>query len=207
MQVVYGDGGFDALAYGEAHPNVARFIDEQAGRLNNAISDAGRQFMGYVGGLVDRVSNAEITQRIQALTSKAASMWDRDAICTLTTLFDFQQAKSKMRRWVMAEPTVRKLYHQQRVEGYDDGQNPQYIDVEPDRIGTAHYDYRRATDGLVVFDDDGEWSSTTYFEELREGDRDLTLSEQVHISLTWERLREHLDRASFDPTSLTNAAL
>lgn len=203
MQIYYGDGGFDALAYGEAHPNVTQFVDQQRGALSSMISDAGRGFMDYVGGIVDRVTQSEIGQRIQALSGKAASIWNLDTVWPMQTVTDFQHAKSKMRRWIMAEPTVRSMYHRQQVAGYGD----QYVDLDPDRIGEAHYDYRRVMDGLVRFDDKDDWVSTTYFEDLREGDRDLTLSEQVSVGITWERLVQHLDTGPSDPTSPLNAAL
>lgn len=203
MQIVHGDGGFDALAYGETHPNVAQFISNQAGQLSASISDAGRGFMDYVGGLVDRVTQSEISQRALALASKARTMFDADDVRTLSSIDQFQQAKSTMRRWIMAYPGLRTLYHQQRVEGYGDS----YVDMEPDRIGAQHYDYRRATDGLVEVDEVGDWSSTTYFEDLRDGDRDLTLTEQVDIALTWEMAERHLAQRCGDPTSQDNAPL
>lgn len=203
MQIVYGDGGFDALAYGETHPNVARFIGEQAGQLSSSISQAGRGFMDYVGGMVDRVSRSEIGQRIQALASKAGTLFDSDNIRPLETLEEFQHAQSKMRRWIMANPTLRGLYHQQRIEGY----GPSYEDLEPDRIGVGHYDYHRVMDGVVEIDDNGDWSSTTFFDELRDGDRHLELSEQVAISLTWEMAEYHLARKCGDMTSQQNAPL
>lgn len=203
MQIVHGDGGFDALAYGGTHPNVIRFIDEQAGRLSSSISDAGRGFMDYVGGLVDRVSRSEIGQRVQALASKAGTLFDTDTIRPLESICAFQHAKSQMRRWTMANPALREMYHKQRIEGYDG----LYVDVEPDRIGADHYDYRRATDGFVQFDDNDDWYSTTYMDELKDGDRDLTLSEQVNISLSWEMAEYHLARKCGDPTSPQNAPL
>jgi len=203
MQIVYGDGGFDALAYGETHPNVTRFIDEQAGRLGNSVTTAARGFMNYVGDLVDRVSKSETSQRIQALATKAGTLFDTDTVRPLTSLPEFQHAKSQMRRWTMANPELRKLYHEQRVEGYQG----LYVDIEPDRIGENHYDYRRAKDGLVEVDESGDWHSVTYMDELSEDDRDLTLSEQVNIALTWEMAEYHLARKCGDPTSPQNAPL
>lgn len=203
MQIIHGDGGFDALAYGEPHPNVTRFIGEQVGRLNTSISNAGRGFMDYVGGLVERVTRSEISQRAQALASKVGTMFDSDTVRPLWALNEFQQAKSKMRRWVMANPEIRTLYHQQRVEGYGEA----YVDLDPDRIGESHYDYRRATDGLVMFDSDDGLISTTYFEELRDGDEDLTVSQQANISLTWAMAEHHLAMKCGDPTSQDNAPL
>jgi len=130
-------------------------------------------------------------------------LFDSDTIRPLHTLEEFQHAKARMRRYVMANPELRSMFHKQRIEGYGSS----YEDLEPDRIGANHYDYRRVMDGVVEIDESGDWSSTTYFDELRDGDRDLLLSEQVNISLTWEMAEYHLARKCGDMTSQQNAPL
>ncbi len=142
-------------------------------------------------------------QLARQLGKKVESMWKTDDIRPLTMIQDIQNATMLMQRWIMACPEVRTLYHNQGCEGYTGS----YVDVDPGLVGDQHYDYRRAMDGLVVFDDQGDWSATTYFDELRDGDRDLLLDEQIDIQTTWEAMRYHVTRNKDDPTSMTGAAL
>ena len=109
-----------------------------------------------------------------------------------------------MQRWIMANPDVRKLYHEQRIDGYSDT----YEDIHENSIGESHYDYRRVMNGIVVDNDDEEadygWSSVTYFEDLAEEDRELRIDEQYDILSSWHYLQRYLAVGKEDPTSLFN---
>ena len=114
-----------------------------------------------------------------------------------------------MQRYLMAEPTTRQMYIDQRCDGYSDT----YVDVDPGTIGPAHYDYRRATDGLLMDsptpDANGDygWTAVTYMEELLPDDVELTLSEQVDIQYSWQWLKAIMAEGEQDPVSRYNADL
>ena len=104
---------------------------------------------------------------------------------------------------IMAEPTLRRMYHQQQVDGYSEN----YVDVQPGKVGEDHYDYRRVTNGVFMQDEDGEWSAKTYYEDLLEGSGEFDFLEQVDILRTWEQMRIQLAKRKDDPTSRWNSSL
>jgi hypothetical protein len=108
-----------------------------------------------------------------------------------------------MQRVVMANPVVRQMYTQQRVEGYEGS----YIDAYPGTIRDNHYDYQRVMNGLVVFNEKDDWSATTYFEELEENDNELNLFEQTDVVDSWKHLEALLKQGKDDPTSRWNSSL
>ena len=125
-----------------------------------------------------------------------------DQIRYLRTIGEVQHAPSSMIAMLMAEPTVRRMYHQQRVDGYSES----YTDNQPGKVGEDHYDYRRVVNG-VFMEEEGEWVATTYYEDLLPGTGELEFLDQVDILRTWEQMRIHLMRRKEDPTSRWNSSL
>jgi hypothetical protein len=195
---------FDSLAYGRPHPGTQQFLTAQLDRATNYLTSAGQQFMAGVHDLYDRLSGSTAARMLRAAGRGIRSMWQLDEIRAVQTIGDFQHAPPMMQRWIMADPMLRAMYIDQRIDGYSET----YVDVDPGKVGEAHYDYRRATDGLIFDnpDDDG-WTATTYFEELLPDDVELTLEEQVDIQNTWAWMREVIKQGKEDPTSRFNADL
>jgi hypothetical protein len=203
-QIISGDNAtFNALVYGQIHPGTQQFLYNQYQNPTTILTQAGQQFIDYGRQLHQQLAESRTAQYVAAVQRAVGSIWQADSIRYLETIGELQWAPLSMQRLIMAEPTVRGLYHQQRVEGYSGS----YRDDYPDDVGVNHYDYRRATNGLVQWDSEGNWSATTYFDDLEPGDRDLTLLEQVDIECTWAQVRAHLRRGKEDPTSRWNASL
>lgn len=200
------DGGadlFDALAYGKPHPGTQQFIQSQLESFSNSVTDAGQRFYNNAMNLYERFSGSSAMRYANAARRNIGSIWQSDEIRQLTTIGDLQQAPLTMQRWIMAEPTVRQLYQQQRVEGYVDS----YVDTHQGNIGEDHYDYRRVMQGIVVDDDKDDWSATTYYDELLPEDQELLLEEQVDILVSWESVVQKLREGRSDPTSRWNSDL
>ncbi len=89
------------------------------------------------------------------------------------------------------------MYHEQRCDGYSES----YVDRFPGQVGENHYDYRRVMHGMVQDDQEHDWKSTFYLDELFEGDRELNFDEQVDILNTWDVVRSYLSKGQDDPTS------
>lgn len=197
-----GPTTFDALVYGRPHPGTLNFLQQQFETTSNRLTQFGQQFMDGAYELWDRLSSSRAVEAMRQAARAVSSVWQADEIRPLMSLGDFQYAPMSMQRFIMAEPTVRQMYHDQTIDGYSDT----YIDMYPNSIGEDHYDYRRAMDGFVVVnesdeDDESEWTATTYFDDLVEGDQDLLLSEQVDIQCTWDWLRSRIKPGMDDPTS------
>ena len=203
-----GNVAFNALLFGAPDPNLAAHLGQQFNQGMQNLTDMGQRLFHQSRDLFERFSGDQAMRYIRAIGRAANAVWQSDTIRPITCIGEMQFATPTMQRWIMAEPTVRKMYHEQRLDGYSHS----YVDVEPDRIGTRHYDYRRVTNGLMLFSefDDPqkpEWSATTYFEEPYEGDIELSLPEKADIMHTWECLRSMVRNGREDPTDRFNATL
>lgn len=202
-----GDDTFNALALGEMHPGTQQFLSTQLQAPTHHLTEQGQRFFQSTQELFKRFEDSRAMRLITAAKRAVGGIWNADEIRYLSSIEDLQWAPSKMRRLIMAEPEIRRHYHQQRVEGYEGV----YRDAYPSDVGESHYDYRRVTNGFVFVNEDEnkpEWSSTTYYDDHEEyGDRELDLLEQVDVVDTWAAARERLRMGGDDPTSRFNAAL
>ena len=200
-------GGVDvmnALAFGVQHPSIINFIQSNMMTgMSNMLESARASFTSTVQNLYEKVSGSEAMRRAEAIRRGMNSMFQENEVTFLSDVGSFQWAKPVMQRWIMAQPETRKLYNQQLIDGFSDT----YIDHEPGAVGENHYDYRRVMNGVVTFDDDGGWTATTYGEELREGDRELTLYEQSDILDGWKALSGWYKTYNEDPTSKWNGTM
>lgn len=207
--VIYGDDlQFRALAYGAPHPGTLEFLANQFNNVSQVVQNGAAMFTERVRSMYDEFNSETAMRLTQAAIRRVTTLWGGDSIRLLDSIADFQNAPNKMVRWIMAEPSVRELYHQQRLDGYSD----LYVDVHPGAVGEHHYDYRRVMDGIVVLNDDPdentpEWYAVSYIEDLIEDDVALTLPEQVDIMDTWKAVARHIKIGGDDPTSRYNAQL
>lgn len=197
-----GDGLFASLAYAPPDPYSQQFVAAQIHAPTSNLNQQGQQFFSDIKNVYERVSGSHAMRLARAASRKVASLWGLDEVRQLKTTAELQHAPLKMQRWIMAQPTVRTWYQQQRLEGYD----KTYLDVHEGDIGETHYDYRRVMNGVVVEEEDG-WSATTYYDELIDGDIELTFEEQHDILNTWEWVKSYLKPGNEDPTSKWNSEL
>ncbi|MBE0438166.1 MAG: hypothetical protein IBX57_00165 [Gammaproteobacteria bacterium] len=193
----------DNLLYAQPHPNTLAFLQQQIEAPPANYTTVSNDFLSRARDLYERTSGSTAMRMAQAARRAFGSIWGSNDVRVLTDIGQFQWAKSHMRRWVMAEPTVREMYHNQQLEGYEGS----YQDPFPQEAsGEEFYDYRRVMDGVVVETDDG-WYADTYYDELLEGDRELNHVEQVDILETWTNVVNLIRKGGDDPTSRWNASL
>lgn len=196
----------DAFAYGEVHPNTARYLENMIAQPSAAVSEASRALMQQTSEMYDRFMGSTAMRRIRAAGRQISSHWQRDTILPLTTTASLQTAPLKMHRWLMAEPNIRALFHRDQCDGYSDT----YVDAEPGRIGEAHSDYRRVMDGIVQMgedDDNHEWVAIEYLDDYAEDEREFLFDEQFDILRSWHALANAVMEKKDDPTSRWNAEL
>lgn len=204
-----GSDVFDALLYGKQHPGTSNFLKTQIEDLSSRMTEAGSRFFERGREIYDRVSGSTAARFARAASRQFSSLWQEDVIRSLTTTAQLQTAPLAMQRWIMAEPTIRSLFHKQRCDGYEDT----YVDAWPHAIGEEHYDWRRVNNGVVHFtkDEEGEetedWYATTYMEDLLPDDEDLMFEEQVDILDTWANVVSAIRAGDSDPTSKWDAPL
>jgi hypothetical protein len=198
IQVINVDDpcAFNYMLYPEQHINTRQFVQQQLSGFNNSLTDVGRSFIETSRSIYDQFNNSNAIRMAKAVVRMAKGIFHPNTIYELNDLEVMRSCQPIMQRYMMAEPTIRKLYHQQRCDGYSDT----YYDVQPKVVGVDHYDYRRVTDGMVNDDDDG-WTCVNHYEDLRPDDKDLSIEEKVDILKSWE-LAEMFIKAGEDPTNV-----
>lgn len=195
---------FNAFAHGETHPNTMRFLEDMIARPTTAVTEASRAFMQQSQQLYDQFMGSDAMRRVRAAGRQVASHWQQNVIQPLHTTARLQTAPVRMHRWLMAEPTIRKLYHQQQCDGYSDT----YFDAEPGRVGEAHSDWRRVMDGIVRTDDDNyDFYAIEYLDEIPDDEREFLFEEQFDLLRSWHTMAEAVMAKKDDPTSRWNAEL
>lgn len=137
--------------------------------------------------------------RVESLASRAKGTERADVICYLDNPDKIRLAGQSMNRWVMAHRKTRSLYIQGRVKGFGD----EYYDNNVGTVGTDQYDYRKATDGVMVKDGDKvvirQYIDTTYTDDV-----ELTTMNKIDIAKTWRILDRHYDQDEEDLYDITD---
>ena len=192
---------FDHLLFPEQNPMNDVYIRQQLSNYSSSLTDIGRNFIETSKRLYEKVNDSNAVRLAKAAVRMAKGLFHPNAIVPLETLDSIRSAQPIMQRFIMAEPTIRALYHEQKCDGYSDT----YADLEHNRIKDDHYDYRRVMNSIVqdVVTDDGsyDWVSKNYFEELHPNDKHLTFDEKISVLKTWDVLKMFIE-SSEDPTNI-----
>jgi hypothetical protein len=196
MVVIEGDPNtWNALTYGEKNPMNLDYLRNQLATIPQALNDFTNSFYSEARSLFDKYNGSAAQRLIKSVTRSVQSLFGTDTVHSMFELSEIQNANIVMQRWIMANPVVRKLYHDQKCDGYSDT----YVDVAPTDIGERHYDYRRVMDGVVV-DSDDDWVVKFYPDEMKAGDKELDHVDKMNILSTWE-IMEMFIKSGDDPTS------
>lgn len=204
VNVIHGVGtnAFDALLYPEQSINHLQYFQNQVTNFSSTLNDVGRQFMASARDVYDRINSSEAMNLARAAVRAAKGVFHANTIIPMYCIEDFQAAQPVMQRWIMACPSVREVYHEQRCSGYDGT----YVDLFPGLIREQHYDYRRVMDGVI--DEDGdEWVARFFPDDLFEGDRELLHDEKCNILRNWEMADLFMKAGKGDPTSQSGGKL
>ena len=183
-----GTSAFDYLLYPDQNPATSAYLQQQLSNFGNTVTDIGRQFLEQTRVVYDRVNDSSVVRAARSALRSAKGMFHPNTIIPLDTLDELRNAQPIMQRYIMAEPTIRDIYHRQLCDGF----YPTYQDMEPTKVGDDHYDYRRVMDGMIVETDEG-WKATNYYEDLLIDDRDLTFQEKSYIISTWDMIKMFIE--------------
>ena len=209
VNVVYGDDQtFDHLSFGVPNVGTLNYLTERFHQASGALAQMGQGIFQAATNLYQKYASDDAVRLAQAALRKVQNIWQPDIVYSMCDIGQFQQAQMTMIRWIMANPTVRQMYHRNEIDGYSD----QYVDAQPDVLGEEHYDYRRAMDGYVVIndhagEDEPEWHADSYFEDLHPDDGDLSLEDQTFIQESWNNICALIAQGQEDPTSRFNSRL
>jgi hypothetical protein len=187
---------FDYLMFPEQTGIDNNYLQQQFSGLSNIVDDVSQKFINTAKSLYDRANNSDLVRSAKAAIMSAKNIFHPNVIYHLDNLEQLMSARVGNQRFIMAYPELREIYHEQKCDGYSDT----YVDMEPNKIGKDHYDFRRVMTGVVVDTEDG-WVVNTYYEDLIEGDKELDVNEKVNILLTWDSVY-HAIMNKDDPTNV-----
>lgn len=170
------------LIYPDQNPNNQSYILNQLNNYQNLIQDTEQQYMEKARQLYDSIQNSHTARMARAAMRSIKGALRPNVICELTDLNDVRSAQPIMQQYIMAQPAIRQLYHEQRCDGYSDS----YNDYSPGVIGFGHNDYMAVMDGIMEDTADDGWKISTYAYDLMPNDRVLTFDQKVDILHTWQ---------------------
>ncbi len=199
----------DDMAFHRLPQQAYEFFEHSYNSISSKLTDVGRIHMDRVHEIVDRFENSEAMRYAKAAVRKTKSLWQVNAITELLTIAELQNPPRVQMKFLMAEPTIRRAYQQNRLEGY----SGLYIDKTPDDHEMDLYEYRCVTDGMVIFDEtpdengDVSWSATSWCEDYEELTDELEFDQKADMLISWTALKKHYEDGKEDPTSRYNASL
>lgn len=195
MMQAHGVDLLDICAGGHLDNTTQSWLGERSDALRATISGAAASFFQQASTLYTMISTSDAVQALRNLTVKADNAWQSNAIVELCNIEQLQTAGPVMQRWIMAEPSIRKMYLNGEVSGYAET----YENLHGNGLAAQHYDWRQVMSGIATITDD-HFSYTTYVEDTGE-DNPLSLYEKVDILRTWQQVQTALSEGEQDPTS------
>lgn len=170
-------------------------------RMDHAVKTAGSYASSFLSAASEKLSNfnlGKLRDKVEGMRERFGKRFDDDVVSFLSSVGEFQQAKQRNKRYIMAAPRVRSLFQQGRLEGFGDN----YFDEDPGVVGRDHTPYREVMNGSFDEECVDEDRFVTYLEVVDEhGDEPLGLEGRVAVRRSWKELYEILDRGQQDPTS------
>lgn len=194
---------FNSMVNGVQSRENLSFLEQRLGEFRDRLTDAGRRVADRARELFDSYDFEGIQRQVRAFKRKMEHRWDRNDIRPLRTIGDLQQAGLQMQRWLMANPTVRRMWQKERCDGW----SRSYVDMEPGALGESHTDYKKVMNGLAQQDEEDNTYFVTYFDAIEDGREELDLDQQLDIRESWSWIEHYLKQGGDDPTSPTNASL
>lgn len=182
MNLAYGaDDVWAAAICGPPSRGEISFLQQQFTNVKTALTDAGREFMEHSRKLYDHFAGSAAMEFARTALRQSGVTANVNYILPLNTLEELRAAPPIMQQYIMACPSIRRDYHDQRADGYSNT----YHDTEPNYIGVDHYHYRRATSGIAEIHEDGNYTLVIHSEELDETIHEPTLDEKIDIQHSW----------------------
>ena len=189
---------FDTMLYGPRDNATSDMFRGAAASLANIIPQQYSDMLQTIQQRVEYVNSDRLRDLGASLVARVGSLWKGDSIRALENEHDLACAPISMQRWIMAQPTVRKVYHKQKCDGYSDT----YVDIHPGVVGNDHVDYRNVVHGVIMDTDEYDDYVTVYHSDMdQDGYADLTMANKADILTTWKEVECAIKRNNVDPTS------
>lgn len=204
QMVIGGTNTFDHLMYGAPKAEVQQFVSTLQQNITPMLTQEGLNFVQQTRNEWSKFFGEDAARLARAGARRVMSLWDDDSIRQLVGIAALQQAPVVMQPFIMAEPTIRQAYLDQKVDGYSDT----YVNAHGKDVGEDHYHYKCVMSSVIEDVDDGEeWRAKTYFLDYENPEDELNFDQKVDVLSTWSELLLRFRTGRDDPTSKYNSAL
>lgn len=204
ITVIDGDSStFTAMAYGMPDPVSIQWCHNRAMQARQALAPEARAiFENTTNEVFGEIDHVKIARIAKAARGRLDSIWQTDTVSVLTEVSAIQNAPPVMVTYIMANPMIREMYHEQKIAGFDD----YYQDPYPEDHSYEFKLYREVVDG--VFLETGNKDEMVATEWVGDFDDSvLDLIDKQAIMETWDNVLAHVRKGGEDPTSIYNAML
>jgi len=195
MEINYVNGGemaFNTLLYG---PPKREWVDYLNNQMSHVLSNANGLSDTFVNGSLNMFNSINSDAAIEQAKNIVynTGMHVSENILTRCTYDDIFNANLMTQRFIMASPKLYEYNQANRIMVFQDTYSvPDYVYRVEDLP-----EYRRAVDGMVQYNDDGE-GFVMHYSDSYELD-DLTTTEKVGVLESWD-IANYLMADGIDPT-------
>lgn len=199
---------FGVLAYSQKNPATIQFLqhrfNEGMTAIGQTLTDYGRQFYQKSAEVFYAATDSAAMRYANSIRNKVRGMFKRDdEFRYLYTIGEIQQAPPPMQRYLMAEPTYRTLYHDQRASGFEET----YVDAYPGLVGLDHPHYREVINHVVMDDDEHDFRISHFLEGEQPGTLELVPDQKFQVLSAWDLIKYAVRTGGDDPMSATGGKL
>ena len=182
----------DKMLYGDRSNFLSTYLQNQLNNIGPAFNAMGERLYNAVLNSYNFVTDKLTQYGIRNELASTGIQYLDNYYVELTSWQALNDANVTMQRFIMSHPTVRQLYLDQNLDGYSNT----YTNVFGKGVGEEDYNYRIATDGVLM--DDGY---KHYYEDLMPGDRKLDHYEKDILQNTFSAIDWVLENSNFDFTN------
>ena len=146
------------------------------------------------------IRNTDMIRKAAAVVRKARNVLNPDAVRRLKTIGDYQNAPNAMRPYLLANPTVNKLWQRGQVEGWGSEAPEEHVPLARD------HHYRGMTSGRVIVSEEG-YKTTQYASSQHREVYALTVLDKFDIRASSDAIEKFIIDGGDDPTSEWNSTL
>lgn len=200
-QVFYADDdGYRALMSSGISSQAQQYLATQFNNASEYLQQS-PLFQKAVTAYEYFASGEAIRQAKSFIQNATDFFTNLDVIKPIYTLEEFQNATPYMARFIMAEPTVRTLFHQNEINGYSDI----YVDNYHGSVGENHPDWCLVNNGMLKIDEEEDRIKFNYYfhddDQYLEEMKTFTVEEQFAALDIWSTLNKLMQDETVDPTN------
>ena len=175
------------------HPNNQEYFKREMETLKQTANILERNVIETAQQIQQHFWNPQIEAMYNSMVRYMTPIVQDDFVYAIYNMEELYHPAPATMRYIMAHPDLREGWYNGNIKGYEEYTDEWYRCIEE-----THYDYRRATDGMIRLGED-KWTITTYTEGIDNDERPLTFFEKSNIQVTWNTISKFLSE-DVDPT-------